>query len=277
MITQNICLSSVQLSSGYLDGTYDLKHHSSMGVKYASDNDVKITYSDKITNFVGGRWRIAKNSSPYTLYYANPSQVETVPLTGWISIAQDKYTGSITLSSCEGDYNPVISPSPTPSFTPSPTPLPTPTPTPTISMDVGLNNTHNELTEYVIVKGIPTVNYVSHLTLKTDTEYSVLLTGYSMNYTTNVYLSCNNDAYPLTSITPPNSKQFDNFMGMKIEFDVVSENELIIRIPKASKPTILDVVITNPAGYGKLTPTYEPISTEWLEHNLQHSTISINN
>ena len=77
MITRQICLSGSTPGEDFLDGTYDLEHHSDIGVKYSSIAGYKITYSDRITNFAGGCWRIAKDSSPYTLYYANSSRVET--------------------------------------------------------------------------------------------------------------------------------------------------------------------------------------------------------
>lgn len=273
MITRQICLSGSTPGEDFLDGTYDLEHHSEVGVKYSSDNGYKITYSDKITNFVGGCWRIAKNSSPYTLYYANPSKIESLPLSGWVSIDDNNYTGVVTLSACNGDYEPVISPTPTPTPSSTPAPTPTPTPTPSVSYTGGLDHTHNVLTEYVVVKGVPTINYVSHLNIKSGDDYNILLTGYSLNYTTSVYLSCNNDAYPLSEITSPNPSQFTNFMGYKIDHSVVSENELIITIPKSNKDSILDVIVVTPAGYGKLSPTYEPVSTSWVHDNLQHSTI----
>lgn len=277
MITRQICLSGSTPGEDFLDGTYDLEHHSDIGVKYSSIAGYKITYSDRITNFAGGCWRIAKDSSPYTLYYANSSRVETLPLTGWVSIESDDYTGVVTLSACNGDFEPIMSvtPTPTPSTTPAPTP--TPTPTPSVSHASGLKYTHNELTEYVVVKGVPTINYVSHLNIKPDDSYNILLTGYSLNYTTSVYLSCNNDSYPMSEVQSPNPAQFTNFMGYKIDYSVVSENELIISIPASQVESIIDIIVVTPAGYGKLNPTYQPVSTEWVHDNLQHSTIkSIN-
>ena len=277
MITRQICLSGSTPGDDFLNGTYDLEHHSEVGVKYSSSTGYKITYSNKITNFAGGCWRVAKDYSPYTLYYANPSRMDTLPLTGWISIDNDIYTGVVTLSGCDGEFDPILSSTPSP--TPSPTPVPslTPTPTPSVSYTSGLNHTHNELTEHVIVKGVPTINYVSNLNIKPDVPYNILLTGYSLNYTTSVYLSCNNDAYTMSDVQSPNPSQFPSFRGFKIDYSIVSENELIISIPVGRSDAIIDIVVVTPAGYGSLNPTYQPVSTSWVHDNLQHSTIkSIN-
>lgn len=273
MTTLNLCLSSDQLSSAPVSGTYTLEHESDLGVKYTSVQGTKITYSDKITNFLGGSWRIAKDSSPYTLYYGNASRSETVPLTGWQNLDLIDFDGIIFNTPCGG---PAITPSVSPSITPSATPAITPSVTPSATLpDVGLNNTHNALTEVKKVFGRPTINYVSHLNLKSHTDYSILLTGYSLNYTTNVYLSCNDDAYDMTLYDAYDTTEYPPFSGKEINFTNISENELVVMIPKSSKPTTIDIIVANPAGYGKLSPEYEPISTEWMEYNIQHSTIDI--
>lgn len=274
MRTTNLCLSSEYLSAGDVIGTYTLDHDSDIGVKYKSINGTKITYSSKITNFLGGSWRVAKDSSPYTLYYANPSRSDSIPLTGWRNIDMVSFTGTVQTNPCSGASVPVESM--TPSVTPSVTPSITPSVTPSATIPyVGLNHTHNKYTETCKVFARATVNHVSHLNLKTGKDYAVLLTGYSLNYTTAVYLSSNNDAYDMEFHDPVQSSEYPPFSGMKINFSNISENELIVSIPKSNIPTTLDLIIVNPAGYGKLTPEYQPISTEWLEYNLQHSDIDI--
>lgn len=273
MITQSLCLSSVHLSADVVTGSYTLEHQSSIGVKYESDNGAKITYSDKISNFLGGAWRMAKDSSPYTLYYANRSRSESVPLTGWENIDGVKYHGDILTQPCTGVApDPSVAVSMTPSVTPSITPTVTPSSTP---IPVGLNNTHNALTEVCTVFARATINHVSHLNLKTSTDYTILLTGYSLNYTTSVYISCNNDAYDMQLHDLYDSTEYPPFSGVPVDYTVISENELIVNIPSSEINTTIDIIVANPAGYGKLTPEYEPVSTEWLEHNLQHSTIDI--
>lgn len=274
MTTQSICLSSDQLSAENITGTYVLEHQSSIGLKYTSIKGVKITYSDKITNFLGGAWRIAKDSSPYTLYYAHSDRGDSVPLSGWQNIDNIILQGSVLNQPCSGS---VISPSISPSITPSITPSVTPSVTPSIPIkDVGLTHTHNALTETKVVRGRPTINHVSHLNLKSEYSYTILLTGYSLNYTTSVYLSCNNDAYEMKYYDEYNTTEFPPFSGKEISYTNISENELIVTIPASPKSTLIDIIVANPAGYGKLTPEYDPISTKWVEDNIQHSMIDIN-
>ena len=101
----------------YINTIYNLDHYSDIGIKYTStDKQVKITYSKNINNFLGGRWRMSKNTSPYTLYYANSGTSETIPTSGWISITGDSFTGV---------FNDVVNITPTPSLTLSPTPTST--------------------------------------------------------------------------------------------------------------------------------------------------------
>jgi hypothetical protein len=269
-------MSSEELSSKFVDGDYVLDHDSSIGIKYSSTADVKMTYSDSVINHIGGSWKISRDSRPYTLHYVNASRERVVPLSGWVTSTGASYLGVIDVKQCLDVSTSLSAPVDTQPV--SLVSTPTPTPTPTLTLDVsssGLNHTHNDLTENTIVRAIPTVTHVSQLKLRTGFEYNVLLTGYSMNYTTSAYLSCNNSAYVMTDITPANSDQYDNFLGHEIQFDIISENQIIITIPSTDVQTTIDIILMNPAGYGKLTPTYNPVSTEWTDHNLQHSTISI--
>ena len=276
MSSWSLYLSGGDTSTAFLTGQYTLEHESEIGLKYVNESrDTKITYSDRVTNFMGGSWRIAKNLSPYTLYFANASRLSTPPVSGWMSIDSEPLSASVDVITTP----PLTASTPTPTPTPSPSttipsPTPTPTPTPTPSYERGLYQ--NELTETNNVYAWPTVNYVSHIDLDSNTGYNVLITGYSMIYTTNVFLSCNNDALDMTTITPVNDKQFASFQGVEIEFSIVSDNEIIITIPPISKACELDVIIHNPAGYGKLTPKYKLSNTEWTVDNIQHSTIEIN-
>lgn len=259
-----------QSTQEYLNNVYTLEHHSDVGIKYTStDKEVKITYSKNINNFLGGRWRMARNSSPYTLYYANSNISESVPVSAWISIDGDVFDGKF-------DDLTSITPTPTPSVTPTQTP-PVPSPTPTATANVYVEPVsempHNQLTETVVIYARPTITHVSNLSLQPMTSYAILITGYSMQYTTSVFLSSNNNS--LNEQIYNSWSGYNPIAGSKTTFEVISENELIINTPPLSSGTVIDVVIANPAGYGKIDPEYINKSANWTDGNLQHQLITV--
>ena len=296
-ITNSISVTGSDASDSHLYGDYSLEHYSDIGVKYVSlSGDVKITYSDRIVNIVSGRWRMAKNTTPYTLYYANPSTMESVPVSGWINIDNELFAGGVVINQ----------PPPVPTPTPSPplsalsgaplsgdplsgaplsgVPTPTPTPTPTVLTSDEYDDLiaaqtgsmlSNELTETAIVRARPTVTHLSHNYITTGSKYSILITGYSLNYTTNVYLSSNVDMFPHTYIQTHTDTDFPPISAVETTYTIVSENELVVNIPAVDKTGMIDIIISNPAGYGKLTPTYIPISSNWTEDNLQPYIITV--
>lgn len=258
-------------SREYLNNNFKLIHHSDVGIKYRSvDNQVKITYSRNINNFLGGRWRMSKNTSPYTLYYANSNISDTVPTSGWISIDGDSFNGV---------FNDIIniSPTPTPTLTSTPTPTPTlvykTTPTPTnLYVDTPVLP-HNELTETMVVYARPTITHVSNLSIKPGLSYAILITGFSMQYTTSVFLSSNNNT--LDEQLYDSWPDYRSINGAKTTYDIISENELIVNTPPLSSGTVIDIIISNPAGYGQIDPEYINKSTNWTDGNLQHQLITV--
>lgn len=287
-ITNSLSLTGSDTSDNHLYGEYSLEHYSDIGIKYVSlSGDVKITYSDRIINIVSGRWRMAKNSSPYTLYYANSATTEDIPVSGWINIDNKLFTGGVIIN-----QTPVPTPTPSavalsgiPTPTPSTTPpVPTPTPSPTIMTDSEYTTlvqaqsggfATNELTETTVVRGRPTITHLSHNYIQPNSKYSVLVTGYSLNHTTNVYLSSNTDLFEHKYIQTHTDAAYPPISAYETTFTIVSENELIVNIPAVEKTGMIDVILTNPAGYGKLTPTYIPISSNWNDDNLQPYIITV--
>ena len=106
-------------------------------------------------------------------------------------------------------------------------------------------------------------------------RYAVLVTGYSLQYTTNVYLSSNVDIFDHKLIDTHNDDEYPPISACETTFDIVSENEIIVNIPAVYNTGMIDIIISNPAGYGKLTPVYEPISTAWTDDNLQPYIITV--
>ena len=292
MITDSFSISGSDPNESHLYGVYSVEHYSDIGIKYVSaDNNTKITYSDRIVNIVSGRWRMALDESPFTLYYANPALTETLPLTGWVNIDEQIFTGYISetppLSTTETiedvtTETPTITSTETPAITSvetQPEPVPETPPvveTPTMvetSEYTGLYS--NELTEVKCVYGRPTITTISHADILTGSRYAILLTGYSLNHTTNVYLSSNADMFPHESIDTHQDEKYPPISAHETTFDIVSENELIVNIPAVYKTGMIDVIVSNPAGYGKLNPTYIPISDNWTEDNLQPYIITV--
>lgn len=92
-----IIVTSSDDANSNITGTYTIEHKSSIGVKYVNhDKTVKITYSTKINNIVNGHWRWALNTTPYTLFYANPSTQSCMPRYGWVSVSGNTFTGSFS-------------------------------------------------------------------------------------------------------------------------------------------------------------------------------------
>tara|TARA_B110000305_G_scaffold214589_1_gene251431 strand:- start:70 stop:912 length:843 start_codon:yes stop_codon:yes gene_type:complete len=277
MTTNN--LNITQSSKDYINDTYNLTHQSDAGVKYTSTTvDVKITRSNNVSNFVGGSWRISNNKSPYTLYYANASNDANIPLSGWIDISSTEFDGVIEINNTPIISTPIASSTYTTS-TPTITVTPTVTMTPTVTLNDSdtyiLSATsvmpHNELTESVVIFARPTITHISHNTIKSQLPYNVLITGYSMQYTNSVFLSSSADL--------SGSRLYDDWVdyeplyGFKINFEILSENEIIVSIPAVNEICELDIIISNTAGYGKLSPGYINKSTEWTEFNLQPTLI----
>jgi hypothetical protein len=270
---------------------YNLVHHSDVGIKYqSSDSEIKITYSDRIVNYASGRWRMSLNRSPFTSYYVNSSTTDNLPLTGWIDINGDSLTGKVCLPSPGETYTVTQQPSAQEvvyeNETASDTTLAVSvsddytTPTegqifiPSVESDDSTMYS-NELTETVKVYARPTVTFLSHNNIITGNKYTVLVTGYSLQYTTNVYLSSNADLFPHKLIDTHNDPEYPPISACETSFDIVTENELIVNIPAVFKPGMIDIVISNPAGYGKLTPVYTPTSNNWTEENLQPYIITV--
>ena len=87
-------------------GTYTVEHKSSVGVKYVNaDKTIKITYSSKINNIVNGHWRWSLNSSPYTLLYANPSNIACMPRQGWVNINEQTFTGNFSGDGFQDEFD----------------------------------------------------------------------------------------------------------------------------------------------------------------------------
>jgi hypothetical protein len=160
---------------------------------------------------------------------------------------------------------------PTPTF-----PLTTPTSTPVVNHDnLRGDLPHNRLTETIKVYARPTITHISHLHIPQMTSYDIMITGYSMNYTTSVYLSSNYNNIQSEYIDVYNDIRYPAISACEAQFKIISENELIITIPPVSGSCLIDVIIMNPAGYGSIQPTYDIDSNVWSEYNLQHGLINI--
>lgn len=289
MIINTFSISGDDPEEFNLYDSYNLEHYSEIGIKFTSSNGIKITYSDRVVNYVNGRWRMALNESPFTSYYVNPSTSDSLPVSGWVNIDGDPFTGVFSITSVDEDLvivdpdNVIITPQDTTSTSTSSVDQETPTSVEESQeqifvpvLDVESSNMYsNELTETVIVYGRPTVTFLSHNTIITGSKYAVLVTGYSLNHTTNVYLSSNADLFPQQLINTHNDAEYPPISAHETSFDVVTENELIVNIPAVYRPGMIDIVISNPAGYGKLTPLYEPTSDNWTEENLQPYIITV--
>lgn len=218
----------------FLSGTYTIAHKSSVGVKYINkESNIKITYSTKVNNIVGGHWRWSNNTPPYTLYYANPSKIACIPKFDWTDLSQDTFTGSIVndhdvtyevyqpsqvpgeifdvyqkCSTYDVYQRCIISPIVTPTVTvtlPVQTPIPTPSPTPTtepiyVTIPVAPSGIiRNELTEHMWVKAVPTITFSSRVSVdKQFTPKKITLHGLSMNHTDSIYITGDQDVFSET-------------------------------------------------------------------------------
>lgn len=272
----------------HLTGQYIIVHKSSVGVKYEHvSKDVKITFSHNINNIFNGHWRWAKNSSPYTLYYANPSTATCVPSIEWKDINNSIFTGQIVSSdSLVYDFNVykrcAISVTPTPTPTPEPTII-TPTPTPVIHITPSVPSgiIRNDMTEHVWVKGKPTISYIKPVDIPVNTSRKITVHGLSLQYTTKVYLSAGvgvlgqpGDTIDIFSDIPSLSADFPGFTGIPVEFTIHSDNIVDIHLPLLIGTGSADLIILNPAGYDRLNPTYDGIE-KWTDYNLQNRVITI--
>ena len=294
MITESFNISGVDTNESHLFDVYSLEHHSEVGIKYVSSStDIKITYSDRIVNFVNGRWRMSLNRSPFTSYYANPATTDSIPVTGWVDLEGNIFTGSVYIIEEQTTQQPsteepdTVEPVPLTGDTIESTPAqedttestvisspPSQVLIPAITGDRG-DMYSNALTETVKVYGRPTITFLSHNNIMMGSKYAVLVTGYSLQYTTNVYLSSNADMFEHKLINTHDDDEYPPISACETSFDTVSENEIIINIPAVYKTGMIDIIISNPAGYGKLTPVYESISDNWTEENLQPYIITV--
>ena len=337
-----VIVSSSDPIHAQIVGTYTVEHKSSIGVKYVNqDKTVKITYSSKINNIVSGHWRWALNSSPYTLLYANPSNIACMPRYGWVDLDRNTFTGTFsgegfvdefdvyqpcqvydvykncgqydvyqpclvydTYRKCSPydvykvcevydvykrcDYTPTPTPTPSPTVSPTVTIVPSPTPIPTpypivipaerYAPPAGI--IRHELTEHVWIKARATVTYSETTRIKTQfTPRKVTVHGYSLDRTDHVFLSGGpgmlNDEMQVDifSQIPSLSADFPGFTGQQVNFIIKNENVLDVYIPPIVASGVLDIIIMNRAGYGKLSPTYA--RTQWTDYNLQNKLIYV--
>lgn len=296
----------------YLSGVYTVAHKSSVGVKYVNtENNIKITYSTRVNNIVGGHWRWANNVSPYTLYYANPSTDACIPKTGWVDISQNTFTGNISndenvvydvyqpckvydvYRKCESYdvYQKCISvPEITPTVTvelPVQTPIPTPSATPVQSpMYVTIPEApagiiRNEQTELTWVKAVPTITYASRGKLNRQyTPKKIKLFGLSMSNTDRIYMTGDQSIFSqdlqlidMFSHIPSLSADFPGFYGVPVDYIVKNDNIIEVFINGVTSPGELDIIIMNRAGYSGLSPTYN--ATQWTDYNLQNRLINV--
>lgn len=287
-------------TESYLSGVYTIEHKSSVGVKYVNnENNIKITYSSRVNNIVGGHWRWANNVSPYTLYYANASTESCIPKTGWQNVSQDVFTGQIindqdlmydvyqpcrvydTYVKCNSSPTPTITVT-LPIATPVPTPALTPTQSPisiTIPPPVGI--IRNSLTERMWVKAKPTISYSTTMNISAQyTPRRVRLYGLSLNHTDRVYVtgeqSLFNDALQMIDMfthVPSLSADFPGFTGIQVDFISRDENIIDVYIPGLVAPGELDIIIMNRAGYSGMSPEYD--DTQWTDYNLQNRLINV--
>lgn len=314
-LTVSECLSSDSIivsseNDQHLAGQYDMVHKSSIGTKYLNAaKDIKITYSTKVNNFLNGKWRWAKNSSPYTLYYANSNTTSCVPTNNWLSFEGDVFVGTLSEPGLTIEYDvyrrctfeltptPTLSPTPTPTPTLQlpydvyrrcdiqlpPTPLPTPFPVPVDELppyDPPAGIIRHELTERVWVKAVPTVTWLSRHSIQSiNTPKKVTLYGYSINHTDQVFLSGSQDVVgehqlvDMFSHIPSLSADFPSFYGVPIDFVIKNENVIDIYIPALHGAGTVDIIIQNRAGYSSLNPPY--VFSQWSDYNLQNYLISV--
>jgi len=121
------------------------------------------------------------------------------------------------------------------------------------------------------------VNYITYFPSNTSV---LLLKGYSLSYTSYIFLSSNNinATYALTAVSFSDkmSTSFPTFTGFKYDnYKIVNDNELTLNLADLEWPGNYDVIIYDPAGYTKLsdkgylinafkitpTPTHTPTPT----------------
>ncbi len=296
----------------FLSGVYNITHKSSVGIKYTNaDSSIKITYSSRVNNTKGGHWRWASNTSPFTLYYENPSTEACIPKTGWEDMDQNTFDGSIVdeqqpvydvyqpckvydvYQKCESYdvYQKCVGqPTPTPTVTvtlPEPTPVATPVPTPVIQPiyvtipDAPPGIMRNDLTEHVWVRAKPTITFSDRLNItKQYTPRKLKLRGLSLNYTDQVYVTGDQSLFSETlqlvdmfSHVPSLSADFPGFIGLPVDYIIRDQNNIDVFIPGLVSPGQLDIIILNRAGYSSLSPEYD--TTQWTDYNLQNRLINV--
>lgn len=292
-----IIVSSDNDDHDHLTGTYTIAHISSIGVKYVNtDKGTKITFSEKVNNIHDGHWRWAKDSPPYTLYYANPSKQSCIPTSGWFDLSESLFTGDIRPSGEDYDlyipcdlYNVYkkcgveITPTPTPVIGgPTPTPVAAPEPTPTPSLPAGEILYRNDHTELIWVKAKPTITYIDPWSVTTSGG-RVRISGLSMHYTEHVYIrgvpwmfSSSLEFVDMFGDIPSMRDDYPGFDGLRVPFKVIDENYIDVDLPEFASTGLLDVVIINRGGYGTITPAYYT-SDQWTDYNLQNRFIAITN
>jgi hypothetical protein len=115
-----------------------------------------------------------------------------------------------------------------------------------------LTNHSSDTTEAYSITGRPLVRYVSPYFISEGKTTNIKVDGYSLGSTNAVFVSgSNKNMYPLTQYKPLSS--LPEFSGYAIETFQKTDNSLTFSLPSPSAIGLIDIILVNSCGYGKLT------------------------
>lgn len=127
-----------------------------------------------------------------------------------------------------------------------------------------------ESTDYFTISARPQIGSLGDVwMIPLSTLKDIEIYGKQFQFTQEVYLSANN--IDVFSITPSSFNLFANvsslsalypeFVGFPVEFVINSDNYLTVPFPSAQNTGLVDIIIVNEAGYGKLTTDVYRVSS----------------
>lgn len=114
------------------------------------------------------------------------------------------------------------------------------------------------------ISGVPSVTHIDPNVLFKNSEIGITIDGYMFDSVSQVVLSGSQSMFsvPISSYDMSGSSdtslltKFPAYSGIKVDYNVISDNQIKLVIPELQDTGNIDIILTNQAGYGVASTSY---------------------